>query len=79
MMPTNTPSVVRLPREGRGIGLIEKMNIYNLQDQGMDTVEANLTLAYHVDSRDSRNFLPQWDGQSIASRSGVFGCQRSSG
>jgi 3,4-dihydroxy 2-butanone 4-phosphate synthase/GTP cyclohydrolase II len=44
--------LVYLPQEGRGIGLVEKIKAYNLQDQGMDTVEANIALGHQVDSRD---------------------------
>lgn len=44
--------VLYLRQEGRGIGLIEKLKAYQLQDKGFDTVQANIELGHGVDTRD---------------------------
>lgn len=44
--------ILYLRQEGRGIGLAEKLRAYNLQDQGLDTVDANIRLGHPPDARD---------------------------
>jgi 3,4-dihydroxy 2-butanone 4-phosphate synthase / GTP cyclohydrolase II len=45
-------AILYMNQEGRGIGLVNKLKAYKLQEQGMDTVEANLHLGFPMDQRD---------------------------
>ena len=44
--------ILYMKQEGRGIGLLNKLKAYELQEKGLDTVEANLKLGYEIDERD---------------------------
>ena len=60
--------IIYLRQEGRGIGLVNKLKAYNLQDDGLDTVEANIALGFDAELRDysgAASILKTLDVQKI--------------
>lgn len=57
--------LVYLRQEGRGIGLVEKLRAYNLQDEGMDTFEANEARGHKHDERDYREAVQILDALGV--------------
>ena len=57
----------RIAEEGRGIGLVNKIRAYRLQEAGADTVEANLQLGFQADARSYELVLPMLEQFGIAS------------
>jgi len=63
-------AIIYLRQEGRGIGLHQKLHAYHLQDQGFDTVDANLELGLPVDRRDY-GVGAQTDARNVATLLGL--------
>jgi len=59
--------VIYLRQEGRGIGIINKLKVYNKQDEGFDTIQANLELGFDVDLREFQEAIDILKSEGVTS------------
>ena len=58
--------LIYLRQEGRGIGIINKLKAYNKQDEGYDTIEANLLLGFDADSREFKDAIEILESEGVS-------------
>ncbi len=67
LIQENGGMVIYLRQEGRGIGIINKLKVYNKQDEGFDTIEANLELGFGVDMREFKEAISILKQEGVSS------------